>query len=134
KGLVQFAADEGVDVVLGTHPHVLQPVEWVEGKNGNQTLVAYSLGNFLSGQAGLYRQIGGILTFKIKKQAMKGEEKIWIHSPQILTTYTASENERNYRVLPISEGADAELSTARKIDGEIAEHRSQWMPELQLID
>jgi len=134
KGLVQFAADEGVDVVLGTHPHVLQPVEWVEGKNGNQTLVAYSLGNFLSGQAGLYRQIGGILTFKIKKQAMKGEEKIWIHSPQFLITYNASENERNYRVLPMSEVTDAELSNARKIEGEIEEHMSQWMPELQFID
>src|SRR5699024_6454694 len=31
KELMQFAADEGVDITLGHHPHVLQPVEWVEG-------------------------------------------------------------------------------------------------------
>ena len=43
-------ADEGVDVVLGTHPHVIQPVEWIKGKDHHRTLVAYSLGNFLNGQ------------------------------------------------------------------------------------
>lgn len=44
----QYLADLGVDVVLGSHPHVIGPVEWVEGKDGNRTLVAYSLGNFVS--------------------------------------------------------------------------------------
>lgn len=48
KEYAQLFADLAVDVVVGTHPHVIQPVEWVEGKNGNQTLVVYSLGNFLS--------------------------------------------------------------------------------------
>src|SRR5699024_7620081 len=42
--LVQMAADEEVDVVLGHHPHVLQPMEWVEGKEGNKTYAIYSLG------------------------------------------------------------------------------------------
>ncbi len=44
----QYLADLGVDVVLGSHPHVIGPMRWVEGKDGNQTLVAYSLGNFVS--------------------------------------------------------------------------------------
>lgn len=44
----QYLADLGVDVVLGSHPHVIGPMEWVEGKDGNRTLVAYSLGNFVS--------------------------------------------------------------------------------------
>ncbi len=38
-------------MVFGTHPHVIEPVKWVKGKVGNQTLVAYSLGNFLNGQS-----------------------------------------------------------------------------------
>lgn len=37
----------GADVVLGHHPHVLQPVRWVES-NGRRGLVAFSLGNFVS--------------------------------------------------------------------------------------
>lgn len=46
--LAQFLADLDVDVVLGSHPHVIGPLAWVEGASGNQTLVAYSLGNFIS--------------------------------------------------------------------------------------
>src|SRR5690606_20321550 len=42
KDLVQFVADQGAYVVLGHHPHVLQPIDWVTGENGNRTLVVYS--------------------------------------------------------------------------------------------
>lgn len=44
----QLIADSGADVVLGSHPHVIGPVRWIEGSSGNKTLVAFSLGNFLS--------------------------------------------------------------------------------------
>lgn len=44
----QLLADLDVDVVLGSHPHVIGPLAWVQGASGHQTLVAYSLGNFLS--------------------------------------------------------------------------------------
>ena len=44
----QFLADLDVDVVLGSHPHVIGPMALIEGESGNRTLVAYSLGNFLS--------------------------------------------------------------------------------------
>ncbi len=43
----QLLADLGVDVVLGSHPHVIQPMTWLEGRDGHRTLVCYSLGNFL---------------------------------------------------------------------------------------
>lgn len=44
----QLLADLEVDVVLGSHPHVIGPMAWVEGANGTKTLVAYSMGNFIS--------------------------------------------------------------------------------------
>lgn len=47
RNLAQTLADEGVDLILGHHPHVIQPVEWVEGKGGHRMLVYYSLGNLL---------------------------------------------------------------------------------------
>ena len=48
--LAQLLADLDVDVVLGSHPHVIGPMAWVENSNGkgHRTLVAYSLGNFQS--------------------------------------------------------------------------------------
>jgi poly-gamma-glutamate synthesis protein (capsule biosynthesis protein) len=44
----------GCDVILGHHPHVLQPVEWLEAE-GRRALVAYSLGNFISNQDRMYK-------------------------------------------------------------------------------
>lgn len=46
----QFLADQGVSLVLGHGPHVVQPVETLKGTSGNETLVWYSLGNFLNTQ------------------------------------------------------------------------------------
>lgn len=46
--LAQLLANLEVDVVLGSHPHVIGPLAWVEGASGHRTLVAYSLGNFVS--------------------------------------------------------------------------------------
>ena len=40
----------GADLIIGTHPHVVQPVEWIEAENGNSSLCYYSLGNYVSTQ------------------------------------------------------------------------------------
>lgn len=58
-------SDYGADVILGHHPHVIQPVEWIEGKEGNKTLCVYSLGNFMAEQAYDYNMVGGIISFDI---------------------------------------------------------------------
>ena len=42
--------EAGADIIIGTHPHVVQPVEWIEGENGNRALCFYSLGNYVSTQ------------------------------------------------------------------------------------
>lgn len=61
KRIAQLIADCGGDVILGHHPHVIQPVEWLTGINGNRTLCAYSLGNFAAEQAYDYNMVGGML-------------------------------------------------------------------------
>lgn len=52
KKQAQFLADLGVDLVIGTHPHVVEPVKWVTGESGNETLVYYSIGNFINATSG----------------------------------------------------------------------------------
>lgn len=64
----QLFADLEVDVVIGTHPHVIQPVEWLTGVNGNQTLVVYSLGNFIGGMLTTNNAIGGMIQFDFIKE------------------------------------------------------------------
>ncbi|MEJ8778057.1 CapA family protein [Pseudogracilibacillus sp. ICA-222130] len=133
KDLVQFVADLEVDAVLGHHPHVLQPTEWIEGKNGNETLVIYSLGNFLSGQDELHRLIGGMFRFTVKKIVEGDDVSIELHTPQFLPTYNFYENWRNFKVIPMHELTDKQLKDAQKHYKEIEEHMSQWMPELEFV-
>lgn len=48
-----FAAqmtEAGADLIIGTHPHVPQPVEWITAESGNTSLCFYSLGNYVSTQ------------------------------------------------------------------------------------
>jgi poly-gamma-glutamate capsule biosynthesis protein CapA/YwtB (metallophosphatase superfamily) len=51
RELAQKLADAGVDILWGTHPHVLQPMQWLNSANGRHSmLVMYSLGNLLADQ------------------------------------------------------------------------------------
>ena len=56
----QFLADAGADLIIGTHPHVLQPVEEVMAKDGRKVPVFYSLGNFVSAQKRPGTMLGGL--------------------------------------------------------------------------
>lgn len=42
--------EAGADLIIGTHPHVVQPVQWITSENGNRALCFYSLGNYVSTQ------------------------------------------------------------------------------------
>ncbi len=63
--VAQLFADCGIDCIIGHHPHVIQPVKWLTGKDGNSTLCVYSLGNFMAQQAYDYNMVGGIISFDI---------------------------------------------------------------------
>lgn len=68
KRWAKIFADCGADVVIGTHPHVVQPCEWVTGADGHQTLVYYSLGNFISAQTDEACRHGGLAYFTVTKE------------------------------------------------------------------
>lgn len=60
---IKFAnemTDAGADVIIGTHPHVPQPIEIVKTESGNQSLCYYSLGNYLSTQKGGLSMLEGM--------------------------------------------------------------------------
>ncbi len=71
----QYLADCGADVIIGAHPHVIQPIVWLTAPSGRQVLCAYSLGNFLSEQARDYNLLGGMLDFDLVKMS-DGEVRI----------------------------------------------------------
>lgn len=65
KDWAEFLAENGADLILGTHPHVIEPIELISSENGNQALVYYSLGNFVNWTSGTgagvsNRMVGGM--------------------------------------------------------------------------
>ena len=65
---VEFLCENGVDVVIGTHPHVVQPMTRHISENGNEALVFYSLGNFISNQDNTSKILGAMADVTITKE------------------------------------------------------------------
>ena len=98
RAMARFMMRQGVDMIIGMHPHVVQPIK-MEQYNGKQVLVAYSLGNFISNQQQPNTD-GGIMVqteLILKKGATKatlgnyGYIPVWryIHKGAKKTTYYA---------------------------------------------
>lgn len=64
--------EAGADVILGTHPHVVQPVEWITAENGNEALCYYSLGNYVSTQKNALSMLEalGWITFHVTQDGV----------------------------------------------------------------
>lgn len=58
----ELFAKNGADIIIGTHPHVIQPVEYI-----GDVPVIYSLGNFMSAQVDKYNMVEGLISFDIIK-------------------------------------------------------------------
>ena len=107
KDMAKFLADNGVDVIIGTHPHVIQPVTWIDN-----TLVIYSLGNLISAQyqnqstCTDYKCTTGLMTsFKITKTEKGKDKTIKIDDVSNELIYTYYSRFRNFKVVPFSNEA-----------------------------
>jgi len=93
----------GVDAIIGTHPHVIQTVEWIENaETGHKTIVCYSLGNFISAQSTANTMLGGMFQFDIIKTYtdLNDNYTVSIEAPKFVPTVTHYDanysNVRNY--------------------------------------
>lgn len=91
KSLSEKMCKWGVDLIVGSHPHVIEPVEWIEDENGNRMLVYYSLGNFVSRQLEARNLLGGIADVELKYNGESVEISDYSFLPIVThydTTYT----------------------------------------------
>lgn len=79
KRLTKLCFREGAKLVIGAHPHVLQPIEW--NKERDQ-LVVYSLGNFVSGQRPRYRDGGAMVWVDLQKIVKDSVAVTTIHNSE----------------------------------------------------
>ena len=114
KRWTKIFLETGVDLVIGAHPHVIEPIEWLEGEDGHKMLIYYSLGNYVSGQDEYPRMLGGMANITIE---CKNGEKPYISDASItpIVTQFGSDYE-NLQVLRLSDYTD-QLASVHRIRG-----------------
>jgi len=107
KDWVKLMLENGADIVLASHPHVIQPFEmaYITDENGDtrECAVAYSMGNFISGQRTEPREEGVILNFELEKTE---EGDAYISEVSFIPTwvmYTNGSWQPEIKVLPIGD-------------------------------
>ena len=98
--IANYLSSLGVNIIIGAHPHVVEPVEYI---NDGKTFVIYSLGNFISDQEGNERLTGLMMSLKIKKVVdIDDSVHITIEDPHAELIYTKSyyNGKRNFKVYP----------------------------------
>ncbi len=106
KDMASYLASLGVNLIIGTHPHVIQPVTWID-----DTLVIYSLGNFISAQyqnkstCTNYKCTTELMTsLKIEKDIKDNQTSIKITNVEneLLYNYYNQSTWRNFKIIPFS--------------------------------
>lgn len=122
KELAHMFNELGVDVVIGYGPHVIQPIEYLTNDEGKETVIAYSLGNFISGMLYPYDLLGGMLGLEFVKAPDSNTITIENVSWTPIVSYYEGNSaniikERyNYRVLPLSMLTE-EMAAAHALNG-----------------
>lgn len=99
--------EAGADAILGSHPHVLQPIQEVT-IDGKKKVIIYSMGNFISNQKDKYTDEGVIVDLHIQKNPQNQEVELTnvTYLPTLTHKYYAN-GRLNYRVIPLADATPA---------------------------
>ena len=111
--------ESGVNVVIGSHPHVLEPYELIQREGGQQMLVYYSLGNFVSGQNEIERILGGMATFTLSKTVTQDGMTITLTDYDLEPIVTHQEKEGIYTAYFLRDYTDS-LASMHRLNPSIA--------------
>ncbi len=109
KRLAQLMADNGADIIIGSHPHVLQGVEMLSTSDGKQVPVFYSLGNFISAQNRPDTMLGGMAKVQMVYDKATGKLSMTeLGIIPLVTDYTASY--KNITIYPLNSYTEAQAN------------------------
>jgi poly-gamma-glutamate synthesis protein (capsule biosynthesis protein) len=113
KDLSVKLSEAGADIIIGNHPHVIQPIEWV---NNKKTIVYYAMGNMVSAQIdepNLVGMVGGVTIRKITK----GDDvTITIEDPRADLIYDYYDvGYKNFKVTPMRDLDEAKVPGAKEL-------------------
>ncbi len=109
KRLAQLMADNGADIIIGSHPHVLQGVEMLSTPDGKQVPVFYSLGNFISAQNRPDTMLGGMAKVQMVYDKATGKLSLTeLGIIPLVTDYSASY--KNITIYPLNSYTEAQAN------------------------
>ena len=112
KEVLNNTINAGADIIIGSHPHVVQPVDYFKTNKANLDtgFVAYSLGNFISNQRWRYSDAGVIIKIKVSKNILT--DSVYLSDVSYLPTWVykgKTQKGREYIILPSSKSYDDSL-------------------------
>ncbi len=99
RELAQFLVDQGVELIIGGHPHVIQPMEMRRGKDGRNTLVVYSLGNFISNMKTRDTRGGALVEATLRRDST-GRAYVADAQYRLVFTEAPSAKSRQFKLYP----------------------------------
>lgn len=129
KKEIEFLVQNGADIIIGGHPHVIQPVCEHTSENGNKAVVFYSLGNFISNQSGTDKILGGMASVTIVKE----DGKTFVESYEMLPTVTHAENGK-YTAYMLSDYTDELAKKHRRASGLTVEKLQSLFDKVMAIN
>ena len=109
KDMAEYLESLGVDIIIGTHPHVIQPIDWI-----NNTLVIYSLGNFLSAHEVV--NIGNRIGLMSSIDIIKKDKKIELTNLKNELLYTYYTNDyHDFLIIPFSQMNENYLNNYKEV-------------------
>ncbi|WP_335868966.1 CapA family protein [Bacillus sp. 2205SS5-2] len=125
QNLAHSLTDVGADIIFGHHPHVLQPIETRKTADGRDAVIVYSLGNFISGQTGDYKDIGGILSLTVEKNITQEGTTITYPDIEFQSTFVAKDPTYFYKMYSLDQAK--QLGLTYHTVAEINTHMSKYM-------
>lgn len=116
QNIAKFLVENGADMILGNHASAVQKMEIMQNSEGKNVLVAYSLGNYISGETMDISKIELILNIELRKNGETGEvvlSKVDYKPIYVLDNGTKAEN--RYELIDMKETAKAYAEGNKKI-------------------
>lgn len=129
--IANYLSSLGVDIIIGAHPHVVEPIEYI-----GKTLVIYSLGNYISAQDSTEKLTGLMVSIDINKTVDKGITNVAIENPKaelIYTKYNLS-GKGNFKVYPYSQLNNTILPNYRTYYEKYKKVVTERYPDLAFVE
>lgn len=133
KREAEYLSNLGVDIIIGTHPHVIEPITYI-----NDTLVIYSLGNFISAQStnNDYNTMVELMTsVDVVKTTKDGKSEIKLQNlnNELLYNYYQKDSRwHNFKVIPFSQMNETYNSDYKRLYEKYSSVVRMYNPDIEI--